>query len=106
MSTIPQRKNASLYTCETVDAGAMPYFLLDVVEILLALRLVLKILGASADNVFSHVVYALSQPLVAPFLTINTRHVARFDGSIVLAMLAYAMGIYLLVQFLRLFDET
>ncbi len=106
MSTIQQRRNAAFHTRGTVDVGMVLYFLLDVAEILLALRLILTILGRSAENGFAQLIDTLSQPLVAPFLNMGARDAARFDGSILLAMLVYAIGIYLVVQFLRLFDET
>lgn len=104
--TTKQHDGATARTRGTVDISSTLYFFLDLAEILLAFRLVLKIFGVTGENGFARLVYALSQPLVAPFLHISTRHAALYNGSILLAMAAYAVAMYLFVQFLRLFDET
>jgi YGGT family len=44
------------------------YLIVGVVEAVLALRFVLKLLGANAEAAFASLVYRISDPLVAPFV--------------------------------------
>lgn len=75
------------------------WYLLGLVEILLAFRFVLKLLGANPEAGFSSFIYGVTYVLAAPFLSVfRITHVA---GSVVewttlLAMLVYwvlAIGI-------------
>src|ERR1051326_7996496 len=73
-------------------AGQAVYFLLDVVEIFLAVRLVFRLLAAKTANAFVSFIYQATAPLVAPFRGIipNTSvNGAIIDWSTVLAMIIY-----------------
>ncbi|HUZ51244.1 MAG TPA: hypothetical protein VMU94_01785, partial [Streptosporangiaceae bacterium] len=48
-------------------AAAVVGFIVGVVDIIIAARLLGKLLGASAQSSFVNFIYALSAPLVAPF---------------------------------------
>lgn len=109
--TTTLREHASLVSSRTSWNGrfianltALIYALLEVVEIALGLRLLLRLIGIGPIHDFTHVITALTQPLVTPFQGLTEQTTARFDGSILVAMLAYAMIAHLAVQFILLFD--
>lgn len=80
----------------------MVYFIGGLVELLLALRFVLQLFGANPANAFVNLIYAWSQPLVAPFLgmfaTTPTNGVARVGVETLVALLVYAFLTYLVTR--------
>ncbi len=76
------------------------WYVLGVIEVLLAFRFVLKLLGANAAAGFTSFIYNLTYLFVAPFLAVfrSTRVVegSVFEWTTLLAMLVYwviAIGI-------------
>jgi len=75
--------------------ATITYFILGVLEIILALRFVFRLLGASTYNAFISFLYGLSHAFVAPFngifndQALGTRSV--FETSTIIAMLIYAL---------------
>lgn len=75
------------------------YYILGLVEVLLAFRLVLKLLGANAGAGFTSFIYSVTGPFAAPFLSVFK--VTKVEGSVfewttILAMFVYwviALGI-------------
>ena len=75
------------------------WYILGVLEVLMAFRLALKLLAANAGAGFSSFIYGVTYPFVAPFLAVFK--VSRVEGSIfewttILAMFVYwvlAVGI-------------
>lgn len=70
------------------------YFLLAVLEVILALRLLFRLLGANTDNSFITFLYNLSHVFVAAFNGIfNDQALGRsvFEISTLIAMLVYAL---------------
>lgn len=68
------------------------WYILGLVEFLLAIRFLLKMMGANASAGFTAFIYMLSQPLAAPFLTVFPNAALqglRFEWTTLLAMLAY-----------------
>lgn len=70
------------------------WYLLGVLEILLAFRFFLKLLGANPSAGFSAFIYKISYLFVAPFL--NVFRVVQIEGSVfewttLLAMLVYGV---------------
>jgi len=70
------------------------YYVLGVVEVFMAFRFVLKLLGANAEAGFTSFIYGVTYPFVAPFLTVFK--ITRVEGVIfewttLLAMLVYAI---------------
>ncbi len=68
------------------------WYLLGILETLLAFRLILKLLAANPTAGFSSFLYALTQPLVSPFMSvfgITVVEGAVFEWSTLLAMLVY-----------------
>jgi len=73
-------------------ATQVVWYVLDILEVLLAFRFLLKLLGANPAAGFTSFIYSLSQPFAAPFL--NVFRVSRAEGSVfewttLLAMLVY-----------------
>lgn len=68
------------------------WYVLGVLESLLAIRFALKLLGASASAGFTSFIYAVTHPFAAPFLGVFRQ--TRIEGSVfewttLLAMLVY-----------------
>jgi hypothetical protein len=75
------------------------WYIAGLLEVLLAFRFVLKLLGANAGAGFTSFIYSVTHPFAAPFL--NVFKISKVEGSILewttlLAMIVYwlvAMGI-------------
>jgi len=77
------------------------WYLLDIIEVLLAFRFLLRLFGANPNAGFSSFIYNLSYPLAAPFLTVF--RITRVEGSVfewttLLAMLVYWLIAYGIVK--------
>jgi len=75
------------------------YVLLDILEVILAVRFLFKLLAANAASPFVNFVYNLSSPLVAPFRNIFSNTQTGFgvlEWSTIIAMIVYAIIAYLL----------
>ena len=87
------------------------YFIGGVLEIFLGLRLILKLLGASAGNAFVPFIYNVTRIFVLPFSGIFSTAVTQgaeteavFEPATIIAMLIYALlawGIVKLIVILR-----
>ena len=79
------------------------YYLLGLLEIVLAFRFVLKLLGANPAAGFTQFVYSLSHPFVAPFLTVfqvGEIQGTTFEWTTLLAMFVYWLIAVAIVQLL------
>jgi hypothetical protein len=68
------------------------WFLLGLLEALLAFRFVLKLMGANPTAGFTSFIYAVTWPFAAPFLTVfkmTTVQGSIFEWTTLLAMLVY-----------------
>lgn len=70
------------------------WYLLGLLEVLLAFRFVLKLLAANPKAGFSSFIYNVSYPFVAPFLSVF--HISKLEGNVLewttlLAMLVYGL---------------
>ncbi len=76
------------------------YFLAGVLELLLATRVVLHLIGANADNGFANFIYGLSGPFVALFASLlknpTLSATAVLEVTTIVAMIAYAIVAWLL----------
>lgn len=83
------------------------WYILGIIEILLAFRLILKALGANPMSGFTNLIYALSDPLALPFLgilpvTATSNFVFEWSTLIAAAVyLVIAYGIVELMQFVK-----
>lgn len=68
------------------------WYFLSLLEVLLALRLALKLTGANAAAGFTNFIYTLSWPFAAPFLTVFPKTTVQgsvFEWTTLLAMAVY-----------------
>lgn len=78
------------------------YYLAGALEILLLLRVVLRLSGANPENQFASVIYGLSNPFVAPFANLfstpvlDTAHL--FDVNALVAIGVYALLAWLVAR--------
>ena len=75
-------------------AGRVVYYVFGVIEVLLALRFVLRLLGANPKSGFVEFIYAVSGFFMLPFDAVfKTQRVAgaTFEWSVLVAMAAYAL---------------
>ena len=77
------------------------YFIFGVIEVLLAVRLILRLLDANANNAFANFIYELSNPFVALFAnlvhnpTVSTGAVLEITtiiAIVVYSILAWVIG--------------
>lgn len=85
------------------------WYILGVIEVLLAFRVVLKLLGANPASGFTSFIYAVSGPFAIPFLGIlPTARAAGsvFEWSTLIAMAVYAVIAWGLVKLLQFLNPT
>src|SRR5665213_3635113 len=82
----------------TFQAYYVVYYVLGVLEILLAFRLVFKLLGANSVSGFVSFIYSLSSPFVTPFsgifstaTTSGVNATAILEPATIIAMIVYAI---------------
>lgn len=84
--------------------GSLIYFVFGVVEILIAIRVFLKLIGANTTTGFTRLIYGLTGPFVAPFQNIVNTPVAdngaTFEASSLLAIVIYLILSWLIVRLL------
>jgi hypothetical protein len=85
------------------------WFILGIIEVILAFRIILKMLGANAQSGFTDFIYAVSSPLALPFagiLGITGGTVTFIEWSTLIAMAVYAVIAYGIVALLQLVKPT
>jgi uncharacterized protein YggT (Ycf19 family) len=85
------------------------WYILGVIEVLLAFRVVLKLLGANAFSGFTNFIYTVSNPFVAPFagiLRVTATSGVVLEWSTLIAMVVYAVAAYGIVALLQLVKPT
>ncbi len=86
-------------------AYQMIWFVLAIIEVLLAFRMLLKSIGASPSSGFAILIYALSNPLAIPFsglVNISASGTSTFDWSIIIAAIVYALLAYAIVHIIHM----
>ncbi|MBA3283618.1 MAG: YggT family protein [Nitrosopumilus sp.] len=88
------------------------WYILNLLEVLLAFRFVLRLMGANAGAGFTSFIYAVTYPFVAPFLnvfSISRVAGATFEWTTLLAMFVYwliAWGIIRIITMNRPVSTT
>ena len=85
------------------------WYILGTVEVLLAFRIILKLLGASTQSGFTSFVYATSGPFALPFagiLGITVTESSVLEWSTLIAMAVYAVVAYGIVALFQLVKPT
>lgn len=94
------RKRRSVF-----KAYQVVWYVLAIIEILLAFRFFLELFGANSYSPFTHFIYTVSYPFVYPFLGvfgITTAGRSEVEWPIFVAALVYAAVAYLLSPFLQI----
>lgn len=82
------------------------YYIEGLILALLALRFVLRLLGASAASSFVSFIYSITYPFVAPFFGMFRSQIgygaARLEFETLVAIAVYALLTYLIVGLIRL----
>lgn len=80
------------------QAQYLVYYVLGVIEVLLAARFVFKLLGAASGSDFVSLIYGVTAPLVSPFAgifssatTTGVETTAVFEPATVIAMIVYGV---------------
>lgn len=73
------------------------WYIVSLIEVLLAFRFVLKLLGANPDAGFSRFIYGITHIFAAPFLTVF--RVTQVAGSIFEWTTLLAMFVYFIVAY-------
>lgn len=85
------------------------WYILGVIEVLLAFRVVLKFLGANAFSGFANFIYAISGLFALPFAGILGTSASSnliFEWSTLIAMAVYAVVAYGIVALFQLIKPT
>lgn len=85
------------------------WYILGVIEVLLAFRIVFKMLGANTFSSFVNLIYLISDPLALPFsgiFRVYATQGALFEWSTLVAMAVYALIAYGLIQLMQLIKPT
>lgn len=108
-----QQETREIKTERSTDAKTtaqnVVWFILGLIEVLLAIRFLLKLLGANSASGFVNFIYSVTNILTAPFDNIFnvSRSVAGqtqsvFEPSIIVAALVYAAIAYGIVKLLNI----
>lgn len=85
------------------------WYILGVVEVFLAARIILKLIAANPNSVFTNFVYSISAPLALPFrgvLGTTTSMDSTIEWSTIIAMAVYAVVAVGLVKLFQLIKPT
>lgn len=85
------------------------WYIVGVVEIVLAFRLLFKLLGANASSGFTSFIYAISAPLAGPFAGIlgtTASSSSIIEWSTLIAMAVYAVIAYGIIALFQLVKPT
>ncbi|MDQ7093289.1 YggT family protein [Desulfosporosinus sp. PR] len=96
---------------EHLKAKQIVYYVLGVIEVLFAFRLVFKLLGANPQSPFVSLIYSITQVFLAPFSGIFPSAVTKgletqsvLEPSTIIAMIVYAIlawGVIKLIEINR-----
>jgi len=89
VDTVRTNKSNSRYRTSSITR--VIYWILGILEGLLAFRLILKLLGASTSSSFVTFIYDVTKIFVAPFAGIFKPVESGFETSTLIAMLVYAL---------------
>ena len=85
------------------------WYILGVAEVLLASRILLKLIGANLNSGFTSFIYSVSAPLASPFRGVlgeTTSLESVIEWSTIIAMAVYAVVAFGLVKLFQLIKPT
>lgn len=99
--------NAKIQAIHEAKPRKIIYYILGVLEVLFAFRLLFKILGANPNSIFISVIYNVTHVLLFPFeaifRTASTTGIetkAVLEPSTIIGMIVYALIAYAIVKFI------
>lgn len=104
-TTVVHTTTTNTYPHELVIIHRLVYFVLDVVEGLLALRFILLFAGANPFTGFVNFIYSLTEPLVSPFrgiFPLASTGLGVIDWGTLIAMIVYALLVWIILRLVRL----
>ncbi len=82
------------------------YFVFGVIEIIIAIRILLKLIAANEASLFARIIYGFTAPFLAPFQGVvnspRARNGSTFEIPSLLAILIYLLISWLIVRLLFL----
>lgn len=98
---------------DELKAQRIVYYVLGVLEVLLAFRLIFKLLGANPTSPFVSFIYTLTQIFIYPFTgifpTAATKGLetqAILESTTIIAMIVYAVIAWGIVRLIGIMKET
>lgn len=92
-----------------LKARKIVYYILGVLEVLFAFRLVFKLLGANPQSPFVSFIYSVSQAFLSPFTGIFRSAVTKgietqsvLEPTTIIAMIVYAIVAWGIVKFIEI----
>lgn len=89
------------------------YYILGLLETILAFRLILMLLGANPQSGFVAFIYSISRIFLAPFSGIFRSFISEgietrsvFEPATIIAMIVYALAAYGIAKLLRISEKT
>jgi hypothetical protein len=85
------------------------WYILGLIEVILAFRILLKLFGANTQNGFTSFIYSISNPFASPFagiLGITDISNMKFEWSTLIAMAVYAIVAYGIIALFQLVKPT
>lgn len=89
------------------------YYLLGIVEILLAFRFILRLLGANPGNAFVNILYSVTTFLLWPFsgifstaVTTGLETKSYFEPATIIAMIVYGIVAWGIVKLIRIMKKS
>ncbi|MGV8983281.1 YggT family protein [Clostridium sp.] len=89
------------------------YYIMGIIEVILAFRLVFKFLGANPGNTFVSLIYTISKKIIAPFSGIFRSAVNKgietksvWEPTTIIAMIVYALIAYGVVRLIEIFSNN
>lgn len=90
-------------------ARQVVYLIFGIIEVLIGIRVVLKLLAANPDAGFSSFIYGITGPFVAPFLGVfpepSGNNGSVFELSSVLAIIVYMLLAYVIVRVIHIMSH-
>lgn len=86
-------------------ANRVLFYVLDVVEAVLLVRLILRLLGANPESGFAQFVYSITYPFVAAFISLfptPSAGGAVLEWFTIVAMIVYALIFYGIIKLLNI----
>lgn len=106
VSDTPDTRPKDLKTEKTIfRTYQVVWYILGIIEILLAFRLILKFLGASLGSGFTQLIYGLSDPFALPFrgiLPVSSIGNSVMEWPTFIAMALYVVLAWVITEFFRL----